>query len=220
MKSALVFGASGLVGGHLTRQLLDDPRYGSVKLLVRKMLPLEHPKLEQQLFDFEAPDYYLVCADDLFCALGTTLGKAGTKPDHYRVDFTYPYELGKIAKQRGVSQYILVSSIMANSESWHYYLYSKGELENQLIGMNFDCFISVRPSLLLGKRPEFRFGEWVAQGLDRVFGRYLLKGRWRKFRAIPAEQVARAMIELANRGLTGAHIFESDELQTIGRENL
>ena len=109
-KTALLLGATGLVGNQLLEQLLDDARYESVVALSRRPLEMQHPKLRQEIIDFDHPDPAKIKGDDLFCALGTTLRKAGSKEAQYRIDCTYPYEIGKIARQNGVRQYLLVSS--------------------------------------------------------------------------------------------------------------
>ncbi len=216
MKTALVAGASGLIGGHLTRLLLDDPRYDRVILLVRKNLPIQHPKLEQHYQDFLTPNYALVTGDDFFWAVGTTLAKAGSKEKQYMVDFVYPHEMAKIGFQRDLKQFIFVSSIGASPKTRNFYLGMKGDLEEAVIEIGYESFISVRPSILLGDRKEVRQGERIGIRIAKLLTP-ILRGRWEKYRPIEAEQVAIAMIELANRGLKGVTIVESDELQRIQR---
>lgn len=210
-KTALLLGASGLVGSHLLEQLLDDPRYTKVVALNRRPLNMQHPKLQQEIIDFDQPGPDKIKGDDLFCALGTTLRKAGSKEAQYRIDCTYPYEIGKIARQNGVQQYLLVSSIGADPGTTNFYLRTKGELEEKLKGLDFPTFISGRPSLILGDRKEFRLGEKIGTVLASGFGFLIPK----KYRGIQAAQIARALIALANQGLNGVHFVESGQLQQI-----
>ena len=209
MKTALLLGATGLVGGHLLTQLLDDPRYESVVALTRRPLAIQHAKLRQVILDFDHPDPALLRGDDLFCALGTTLRQAGSKEAQYRIDCTYPAEIGRLARQNGVQQYLLVSSLGASAQSSNFYLRTKGELEEKIEALQFQAFVSARPSFLAGERGEFRLGERIGLIVFRAL-RPLIP---RKYRAIQAGQVAAALITLANEGLTGTHFVESDRLQ-------
>jgi uncharacterized protein YbjT (DUF2867 family) len=208
-KTAIVIGATGLVGAELVRQLLESPHYERVVTLVRRALPLEHPKLQQEIFDFDHPDAAKVTGDDLFCAMGTTLAKAGSKEAQYKIDCTYPYEVGKIARANGVQRYLLVSSIGADARSGNFYLRTKGELEEKIAGLGFDAFVSARPSFLLGDRQEFRLGEKIGIVLSQAFRLLIPK----KYRGIHAAQVAAALITLANQTMKGVHYVESDALQ-------
>lgn len=208
-KTALLLGATGLVGRHLLEQLLDDARYETVVALTRRPLDLQHPKLRQEIIDFDHPDPAKIKGDDLFCALGTTLRKAGSKEAQYRIDCTYPSEIGRIGRENGVQQYLLVSSIGADAQSSNFYLRTKGDLEEKLKALHFKTFVSARPSFLLGHREEFRLGEKAGIILAQAFWFLIPK----KYRGIEAAKVAAVLIEMANRGLNGVHIVESDRLQ-------
>lgn len=208
-KTALLLGATGLVGGHLLQQLLDSSRYAQVVALTRRPLDTQHSKLRQEILDFDRPDPALIRGDDLFCALGTTLRKAGSKEAQYRIDCTYPFEIGKIGKQNGVRQYLLVSSVGANAGSSNFYLQTKGDLEEKINGLNFEHFVAARPSFLLGERSEFRLGEKIGIALAKVFAPFIP----RRYRGIEAEKVARALVRLANEGGGGVQWVESEELQ-------
>jgi uncharacterized protein YbjT (DUF2867 family) len=210
-KTALVVGATGLVGGHLVAQLLENPAYTTVVALVRRPLGLSHPKLRQEIFDFERPDADKVKGDDIFCALGTTLRKAGSEEAQRRIDCTYPAEVGRIARQNGVRQYLLVSSLGADASASNFYLRIKGELEQNIQSLGFECFISARPSILLGNRNEFRLGERVGIALARLFAPLIP----RRYRGIQAAKVAAALVALANEGRQGTHFVESDFLQNF-----
>lgn len=198
-KTAVLIGASGLTGGHLLQQLLEHPAYDQVVSLVRRPSGQQHPKLKECVFDFDHPDPSLIEGQDFFCALGTTLARAGSKEAQYKVDCQYPLALGKIAKQKGFSRYLLVSSIGADATSSNFYLRTKGELEKGLEALGFDTFVAARPSFLLGDRKEFRLGEkigiWVWKFVQPFLG-----GPLRRLRGIPAASVATALIQYANPG--------------------
>jgi uncharacterized protein YbjT (DUF2867 family) len=211
-KTALVIGATGLVGSTLVPLLLASPSYAKVVLLVRRPLPLAHAKLVQSVIDFDQPDASLVQGDDLFCAIGTTLKKAGSQAAQYQIDCTYPHELAKLAQANGCQQFILVSSIGADAQSGNFYLRTKGDLEQKIAALGFRAFISVRPSFILGNRQEFRLGEKIGIGLANLLAP-LMVGGLRKYRGVSAEKIAKAMIALASQGYQGQVIVESDKLQ-------
>ncbi|PWK22998.1 putative NAD(P)-binding protein [Arcicella aurantiaca] len=211
MKTAIIIGATGLIGGELVEQILENPDYSKVVLLLRKPLGINHPKLIQEVINFDKPDASKIVGDDLFCAIGTTLAKAGSKEAQYKIDCTYPYEIGKIAKANGVKQYILVSSIGADANSSNFYLKTKGDLEQKIQDLGFENFVSLRPSFLLGDRKEFRLGEKIGIFLAKIISPLLLGGL-KKYRGIEASKVAKSMQKLANQGLLGVHFVESDKI--------
>ena len=211
MKTAIVIGATGLVGSTLVKQLLDNSIYSKVVLLLRKSLSMSHSKLTQEVIDFDNPDASKIVGNDLFCAMGTTLAKAGSKEAQYKIDCTYPYEIGKIAKVNGVKQYILVSSVGANFDSSNFYLKTKGDLEKKIESLGFQNFVSVRPSMLLGNREESRLGEKIGKVLSNILSP-LLFGSLRKYHGIEASDVAKAMQRFANQGLSGVKYMEYNEI--------
>ena len=211
MKTAIVIGATGLVGSTLVEQILENPAYSKVVLLLRKPLNISHSKLVQEVIDFDNPDASKIVGDDLFCAMGTTLAKAGSKESQYKIDCTYPYEIGKIAKANGVKQYILVSSVGADVESSNFYLKTKGELERKIELLGFQNFVSLRPSLLLGNREESRLGEKIGTVISNILSP-LLFGSLRKYHGIEASDVAKAMQRFANQALSGVKYVEYDEI--------
>ena len=207
-KAALLLGASGLVGNQLLDQLLDSPHYSQVVALVRRPLDIQHPKLRQEVVDFDHINPAVLHGEDLYCALGTTLRKAGSKEAQYKIDCSYPTEIGRLAHQHGVRQYLLVSSLGADAKSSNFYLKTKGELENNLEAMGFDAFISARPSFLLGKRAEFRLGEKIGIVLFTLLAPLIPK----RYRGIQAAKVAQALIRMAQENRKGAWFVESDKL--------
>jgi uncharacterized protein YbjT (DUF2867 family) len=213
-KTAIIIGATGLTGTALLNQLLEHPAYNLVTVLVRREMPLQHPKLKQVIFNYDAPDASLIQGDDLFCAMGTTLAKAGSKEAQYKIDCTYPAEIGRLAKANGVKRYLLVSSVGADAHSSGFYLKTKGELEQKIQALGFERFVAARPSFLLGNREEFRFGERVGIVIAKIISPLLLGGL-RKYKGIDVSDLASALIRMANDGKTGIEFPEFDAL--IGR---
>ncbi|HYF02046.1 MAG TPA: oxidoreductase [Patescibacteria group bacterium] len=217
-RTALILGASGLTGGHCLEILLHDPTYSHVSILVRRRMDIEHPKLEQHMVDFELLQYSapLLKADDVFCCLGTTIKTAGSQEAFKRVDYEYPLNAAQLAFKNGVQNFLLVSSNGADAASKIFYSRTKGELESALKKIGFKSLSIFRPSLLIGKRSEGRFGEKLGEIIGWLL-KPLLIGPLKKFRPIEARLVACAMVNVAKSGLKGTHIFESDEIQTIGQ---
>ncbi len=211
MKTAIIIGATGLVGSTLVKQLLENQAYSKIVLLLRKPLNIIHSKLIQEIIDFDKLDASKIVGDDLFCAMGTTLKKAGSKEAQYKIDCTYPYEIAKIAKVNGVKQFILVSSVGANFDSSNFYLRTKGDLEKKMKSLGFQNFVCVRPSMLLGDREEYRLGEKIGAVLSNFLSP-LLYGSLRKYHGIESSDVAKAMQKFANQGLSGVKYVEYDEI--------
>lgn len=209
-KTALVLGATGLIGNLLTHRLVDSPLYASVKVLVRKSLPWQHPRLQEVLFDFDHPNGLLTQASDIFCCLGTTIKKAGSKNAFRAVDYQYPLDIARLGLANGATQFAIVTAAGADPGSAFFYNRVKGEVERDLMALNYPTLLVFRPSLLLGDRTETRLGERVAEGAMRLFGPLIPA----KYRGINAAKVANAMLTTTQEGLAGTHVFESDVLQT------
>jgi uncharacterized protein YbjT (DUF2867 family) len=198
MKTAIVIGASGLIGKTLIRKLLEDNRYNSVKVFVRRSINISNSKLAEHIVDFDRITNWKnkITGDELYSAMGTTIKKAGSKEAQYKIDVTYQYEFAKAAAENGVKSYFLVSSSGANAESKFFYMRIKGELEEKVKILSFNKIRIFRPSLLLGERDEKRFGEKAAERLLKIVVPLFpfLKNQ----RPIEGEKVARAMIVSTN----------------------
>ncbi|MEJ7647128.1 MAG: NAD(P)H-binding protein [Chryseolinea sp.] len=209
MKSALIAGATGLIGNQLLQMLLSSERYSKVTAIVRNKIS-DHPKLNQVSINLGDPHAYGgLYADDVFCCLGTTIAKAGSKEKFREVDFEYPLALARTMKAAGASQYLLVSALGAKKDSSIFYNQVKGEVEDSVINAGYQCVHIFRPSLLLGDRKEKRSGEEAAKVFYKIFG-FLIPS---KYKSIESRAVANAMRHFASRDQKGTFIHESGSLQ-------
>lgn len=217
MKSAIVLGATGLVGREIVDLLEKDPSIERILLLVRRAPDRELAnKSEARVIDFRKPESYgALEADALFSALGTTLKVAGSKDAQYEVDYTFQYEVAKAAKAAGVATLSLCSAWGANAEASTFYARMKGELERDVLALGFERTRIVRPSFLEGDRKESRIGEKIGAGVMGALG--ILPGL-SKFRPIHVRTVAAAMIALANDPSPGSKIVESGDLFALSAE--
>jgi uncharacterized protein YbjT (DUF2867 family) len=213
-RTALLLGATGLVGGHCLERLLAEPAYDRVVVPGRRPVAREHPKLEQHQVDFDrlADHAALFAADDVFCCLGTTIRTAGSKEAFRRVDFGYPQEAARLAVERGARQFLLVSSLGADMGSLVFYNRVKGEAEAAVREAGFRRAVIARPSLLLGERSESRPGERVAEVALTALGP-LLRGPLSSIRPIHARDVAAALVRLALRDGEGVEVAGPDALR-------
>lgn len=210
-KTALIIGASGLIGKRLVQQLLQDKRYEKVTALVRKPLDIKHDKLVQTRYDFDWPNADLAIGEELFCCLGTTIKKAGSQTAFRKVDYDYIVETAKIALANGTKKIAVISSMGADKDASIFYNKIKGETEEALQKLNYEACYILRPSLLMGARDELRMGELVGKLVMTAFSFAIPK----KYKGIEAKQVAKAMIAIMHSDRTGFQIVESDELRTF-----
>jgi uncharacterized protein YbjT (DUF2867 family) len=209
--TALVIGATGLVGSELLVQLLDDGRFERVIAFGRKGTGRSHPKLEEHAVDFDAPRSWssLVKGDVAFSSLGTTLKQAGSQAAQKKVDYEYQFEFAKAARDNGVPSYVLVSAASADPRSRMFYSRIKGELDRDVQAIGFERVRIMRPSLLGGNRKKRRAGEQIGSVL---LGAASALGIARKYREIGADVVAKAMIHAALDPEKGTRIFTLDEI--------
>jgi nucleoside-diphosphate-sugar epimerase len=240
-RTAVVLGASGMVGGFCLKALLESPDYGRVVVMARRAVPVpSDPKLTLKVVDFDhlsAADF--AGANDIFCALGTTIRKAGTQEAFRRVDLDYPLAAAKLGLSAGASQFLLVSSAGADAASKNFYLHTKGELEHELGQLvqkppemaektpekitgeqkpgqaGYKALHIFRPGLLLGKREEVRPGERFASRIA-PFINFTLWGPLRHYRSIAAETVGRAMVGAAMQDTSGTIFYEYDQIRKLG----
>ncbi len=215
-KTALLFGATGLVGRHLLEMLLMHNAYKHVIAFSRREINVKHKKLTTHIVDFSRIDTFsdLIKGDDLFCALGTTIEKAGSRDNFFKVDFVYSLNIAKAAIRNQVNQFLLVSAVGANTNSLFFYNRVKGQLEEAIAREQFWAFHIFRPSILLGERNENRWGENLAKtigkGLNTITG-----GLLDKYAPIDAATVAKAMVNVAQKINKGKHIYSSEQISKL-----
>ncbi|PYE44314.1 oxidoreductase [Paenibacillus barcinonensis] len=216
-RKAMVIGATGLVGGLLVRSLLEHSHYSEVRILVRRRLELEHPALKQYIVDWAELDSQGELFEgihDLYCCLGTTIKKAGSQEQFREVDFHYPVRAAMLAKQHGVEQMLVISSMGASASSRVFYSRTKGEMEDALSDIGFGSLHIFRPSLILGDRGEKRFGEELAAHAMKWLDRWTPA----KYRAVQASTIAQAMRNIAIVQTAGIHVYPNDVIHAVGAE--
>ena len=213
-RSAWIAGATGMVGSHLVDALLDGPTFDAVVTLGRRPLDRSHPKLTQATVDFAALDpAKLPPVTDAFCALGTTIKKAGSREAFRAVDHDAVLAFARAAKARGASRFYVVTALGADAGSLVFYNRVKGEVEEALRAMGFEGLAIARPSLLVGERAESRPGERLALAVTGA-----LKPLLKPFasRPIDGAVVAKALRAIADAPPSGARVYLSGELQALG----
>lgn len=215
-RTAWIAGATGLVGGQLLDQLLADPAYGRVIALGRRALDRSHAKLDARVVAFDQLDLVdLPRPDEVYCTLGTTIRRAGSQDAFRRVDYDFVLALARRAVALGAGQFLVVTAIGASPRSRIFYSRVKGEVERDTAALPFRAVHVFRPSFLDGDRAESRPGERIGLAVFRVIAP-LLVGPARKYRAIAAVTVARAMRSAALSGASGLRVYESDEIARLG----
>ena len=206
-RTALLAGATGLVGSFLLEHLLASPRYARVVVWARREIGKSHPKLEVEIVDFERLAQRRLEADDVFCCLGTTMRQAGSRKAFHHVDFDYPVALAGAAARSGAKRLLVVSALGANKRSRVFYNRVKGEMEEAVRIAAVPKTTIFRPSLLAGPRAESRLGERIGLALGALLGPLL-----GKYRPIHAEDVAAAMIRAAELDLP-SDVIESAQMR-------
>lgn len=206
-RTALVAGATGLVGQFLLQHLLADPRYSSIKVLSRRPLEQNHSKLQTLLTDYSGLESLgqALRADDVYCCLGTTMRKAGSKAAFERVDYHMVVNLAWTTKKASAQRFLVISAAGTCEKSLSYYSRVKAHMEKTVAEAGFETTHILRPSILMGPRREHRPGERFALMASPLLSP-LLQGSLKKYRPIEADEVAAAMVTLAWRKASGVHI--------------
>ena len=207
---ALVIGATGAVGKDLVRLLLEDEAFDRVDVFVRRHTGVSADKLLEHIVDFDRPEDWkeLLRGDVLFSCLGTTIKAAGSQDAQWKVDYTYQYEAAKAARENGVRNYVLVSSVGASPKSKIFYSRMKGQLEEDVKKLGFPgCFILQPPSLI--RKGSDRFGEKASVEILKALN---AAGLFRSWKPMPTEEVAAAMLRLAKSGASGTRTVVSQDI--------
>ncbi len=217
MKTALVFGSSGLVGSHLLNELIHNSNYSKIKIFVRSFSETNDSKIEIIKTDFNNLDKHVedLKGDECFFCIGTTKKNSPNKFEYRKIELDIPKKIAQIAKSNLVKSFFFVSSGYANPKSSGDYLKFKGLVEEEIKNLNFDKIGIMRPSFLLGKRKVERVGEKFGIIIFKLLTPVLI-GPLRKMRPIESEKIAKAMIKLANENID-QNVFESNEIVDLVR---
>jgi len=215
MKTALLFGSSGLIGGHLLNQLIKNDYYDKIQIFVRSVPEINDPKVEIIKTDFNNLENHRedIKGDDCFFCIGTTRQNSPDKNDYRRVELDIPKEIAQIAKSNSINSFVFVSSGYADPKSSGDYLKFKGEVEEELKRLNFPKLGIMKPSFLLGDRKEKRIGEKIGIFVFKVLSPLFL-GPLKKMKPIHSATVAKAMIAITQND-SSQTIFESNEISEI-----
>ena len=215
MKTALLFGASGLVGSHVLNQLISNNNYSKIKLFVRSSIDISDPKIEIIQTDFNNLENHRedIKGDDCFFCIGTTKQNSPDKNEYRRVELEVPKQIAQIAKSNSVNSFVFISSGYADPKSSGDYLKFKGEVEEELKRLNFPKLGIMRPSFLLGDRKEKRVGEKIGIFVFKLLSPLFL-GPLKKMKPIHSATVAKAMIAITQND-SSQTIFESNEISEI-----
>ncbi len=206
-RTALVAGPTGLIGQSLLQRLLQDPAYTEVRALSRRPLEISHPRLQTVLTDYAdlgaaGAD---LAVDDVFCCLGTTLKRAGSRAAFEDVDYRMVVDLARATRARGANQFLVISAVGASRHALAFYSRVKGRMETAVSSLDFAAVHILRPSLLMGERSESRPGEEFAQRIAPTLAP-LLRGPLARYQPVAGSDVAEAMLRLALRGSPGVQI--------------
>ena len=217
MKTALIFGSSGLVGKNLLSQVINNSNYSKIKIFVRSSPDISDRKIEMINTDFKDLEIIknLITGDDCFFCIGTTKKNSPDKSEYRRVELDLPKKIAQISKSNNVKSFIFVSSGFADPKNSGDYLKFKGLVEEEIKNLNFEKIGILRPSFLLGNRKENRIGEKIGIFIFKLLSPIFV-GPIKKMKPIHSEKVAKAMIKIANENIQKT-IFESNEISDLVR---
>ena len=219
MKTALIFGSSGLIGNELFKTILLNNSYDKIKVFVRSIPEVDNPKVEIIKTDFSNLEQYKdkIIGDDCFFCIGTTKKDTPNKDEYRRVEYNIPVNVAKIAKANSVKSFYYVSSIGANPNASSNYLKNKGQVEGELKNLNFSKLAIIRPSLLIGNRKSFRLGEVIFTPVMNTLTLFAF-GSLKKYKPIKIQNVVKAILHIS-KNVSDKIVFESDELERIAKSN-
>ncbi len=219
--TAVIIGATGLTGSLVLEELLKDPDFNKVRVLTRRTVNTIHPKLQQEIVNFNNLDEYTKKfgeGDVIFCCIGTTQKKVkGDKELYKQIDYDIPVNAASIGIAKGFKKFLIISAIGANEVSSNFYHSLKGKTENALKQFHFDSLDIFQPSLLNGNRNETRVLEKIIQGVMDIVS-FLFLGPLKKYHAIGADNVAKSMVYAATQNKNGVHYYTYQEMMEMARE--
>ncbi len=219
MKTALIFGSSGLIGNELLKTILFKNNYSNIKIFVRTVPEINNSKVEIIKTDFRNLEKYKdkINGDDCYFCIGTTKKDTPDKNEYRRIEYDLPVNIAIIAKKNSVNSFFYVSSIGANPKASSGYLKNKGQVEEELKNLNFSKLVIIRPSLLVGTRKSFRLGEVIFTPIMNTLTLFAF-GSLKKYKPIKIENVVKAMLNISTSN-SNKIVYESNELETIAKSN-
>ena len=216
-KTAIILGATGLTGSTLLQLLLEDSRYETIKLFSRKPVNIPSDKIEEHLGDVLDLERFkpVFNADEVFCCIGTTKSKTPDRELYRKIDFGIPVEIARMCKANDIDTFIVISAMGADPNSRICYNRVKGEMEEEVLKIGVNRTRILQPSLISGQRKERRLGEWMAKKLFKLFD-VILVGPLKKYRSIHPEEIAKCMLQLANKA-NGSGRISSDEIKKMAK---
>ncbi len=216
MKKAMLFGASGFVGSHLLQELLSNDDYEQVTIVVRKKQNINHPKLKTLIGNFNSLPQLKdnIIADEIFIALGTTRKQTPDQNKYYQVDHDYTLLAAKMAKENGAKSVFIVSAIGANANSNIFYTKTKGEVERDIIALDFEHTHIFEPSMIMGNRKKTRRGEKILIKIFTLFNP-LLMGKLNKYKGIDGKDIAKAMNNATKNQTEKVKIYRWKEMNGL-----
>ena len=219
MKTAIIFGSSGLIGNELFKTILLKNIYSNIKIFVRTIPEVDNPKVEIIKTDFRNVEKHKdkIKGDDCYFCIGTTKKDTPEKSEYRRIEYDLPVNIAKIAKENSVNSFFYVSSIGANPKASSGYLKNKGQVEEELKNLNFSKLSIIRPSLLIGNRKSFRLGEIIFTPIMNTLTLFAFGGL-KKYKPIKIENVVKAMLNIS-LNTSNKMVYESNELEAIAQLN-
>lgn len=216
MSTVLLTGATGLVGRLCLKLLLADPAFEKIKVITRRPLYEEHPKLSAYITDFEKLETLEadLTADIVICCLGSTLKDAGSREQFMKIDHDYPLQIAQIAHRHGGKHFIVISAIGADKKSLFFYSRVKGLLEADIKSIPYETISIFQPSLIDGERKEVRVMEQLTLGIARPLSG-LLPRSLNKYKPIEASEIARAICHVAQASTPGIHYYQKNEISNL-----
>ncbi len=217
VKTAIVLGATGLTGNILLKMLLDDERYGHVTVFGRNSCDIKHPKLEEYIIDLFQLEHYAnkFKADEVYCCIGTTKAKTSDKDTYIKIDYGIPVAAAKLCKENGIETFVVISALGAKKNSKVFYNRTKGKMEAEVLAQQIPNTYILQPSLISGKREEFRLGEYVFKTLMGLIKPIFRFGDLKRYQPIAPETIAKCMVWLTNNVYASGRI-KSKKIQEIG----
>ena len=219
MKTALIFGSSGLIGNELLKTILVKNNYSNIKIFVRTVPEINNSKVEIIKTDFRNLEKYKdkINGDDCYFCIGTTKKDTPDKNEYRRIEYDLPVNIAIIAKKNSVNSFYYVSSIGASPKASSGYLKNKGEVEEELKNLNFSKLVIIRPSLLVGTRKSFRLGEVIFTPIMNTLTLFAF-GSLKKYKPIKIENVVKAILNIS-KSTSNKIVYESNELETMAKSN-